>query len=130
VTVSGDGESATGAVRVERPPSGEPDGPLVFRGALSPRAPLYPVAEPQFRRSERIEVWTPVSADMARVTARLLDRHGQPLPFAPAPRSQSLADGRRGAAVGFSLAGVGAGDYLIEVADGAERHLVAFRVVQ
>lgn len=105
-------------------------GPVIFRGQPSGRSPLRPVADFQFRRSERLHVEWPALAQLDERRARLLDRRGQPLAIAvtvSTPREDTVA-------ADLTLAPLAAGDYLIELAAGAggrtERHLVAFRVAQ
>ena len=115
-------------VRVVAPgPVGEA---VVFRSA-SARAPLRPVADFQFFRSERIHVEWPVLRPLDARTARLLGRNGGALPV-PVALSERTDGGREIVAADLALAPLAAGDYLIELTAGAgtERvtRLVAFRV--
>jgi hypothetical protein len=109
------------------------DAALAFRGTPAPQAPLRPVADFQYRRTERLHIEWPLSAALDRRTARLLDRRGQPIAVEVAVTDR--ADG--GAAVlvaDVNLAPLNAGDYVLDVtaARGADqqRALVAFRVVR
>src|SRR6185436_13904834 len=105
--------------------------PIVYRAAPGPRAPLRPVADFQFRRTERVHIEFPMLTPFEDRQARLLGRTGQPLAVSvtltmPPAGSVLAAD--------LTLAALGAGDYVIEVTAGtgerAERRLVAIRVVQ
>ena len=53
--------------------------PKVFRGTAAPRVPLRPVADFQFRRTERLHVEWPALKAIDERIARLLDRRGQPM---------------------------------------------------
>ena len=53
--------------------------PIAFRGTASSRIPLRPVADFQFRRSERLRIEWPVLKPLDQRSARVLDRKGQPL---------------------------------------------------
>ena len=105
--------------------------PICFRGAASPRIPLRPVADFQFRRSERLHVEWPVLKTLDQRAARVLDRRGQPLAL-NATVTEGPAD-RQVVSVDLQLAPLAQGDYLIEVSAGAgsasERQVLAFRVV-
>ena len=116
--------------------TGAPDvvgEPTMFRAGASPRAPLRPVADGQFLRSERLHVDWPVARSLEERAARLLSRRGEPLPV-PVSLTER-ADGERvRLAADLSLTPLAAGDYVIELtaAHAGERvtRLVAFRVTR
>jgi VWFA-related protein len=107
--------------------------PILFRGTASPRIPLRPVADLQFRRNERVRVEWPVSTPLDERIARVLDRRGASLPLAA---TVTEVDGTAGRVVNvdLNLAPLAEGDYLIEVTAGkggqSERGLMAFRVIR
>jgi len=107
--------------------------PVAFRGTASARIALRPVADFQFRRTERIHVEWPILKALDQRTARLLDRRGQPLPFEIALTDRD-ANGVQALAADLTLAALGEGDYLVEVSAGGgadkQRALLAFRVVR
>ncbi len=67
--------------------------PLIFRAATLPNAPLRPVADFTFRRTERMHVEWPILVPLAGRQARLLDPRGQPIaiPVAIAESSDSAS---------------------------------------
>lgn len=93
------------------------------------RVATRPVAGFEFARNERIRVVWPALAAVDRREARLLDRHGKPLPV-ELPLAEDPA--ARAVVVEMSLSGLPRGDYLIELTAGAgsvtERRLVAIRI--
>jgi VWFA-related protein len=103
--------------------------PICFRGTPAPRVPLRPVADFQFRRTERLHVEWPILTPLDQRTARVLDRRGQPLPL-----NATIAQTPTAVTVDLLLAPLAEGDYLIELVAGAgaqtERRLLAFRVVR
>jgi VWFA-related protein len=103
-------ESATTVSPAARSRLGEP---AVFRALGSPRAPLLPAAEPQFRRTERLRLQWITSGPFDARTARLVGPQGAPLPVPVQVTEQ--ADGRWLIA-DLTLAPLAAGDYVIEVA--------------
>ena len=135
------------ANRVEIPAASDGliGAPLCFRGTSSARVPLRPVADFQFRRTERVHVEWPVMKALDQRTARVLDRNGQPLALAATVTESAgaIASGGRGAplvigrtvvAVDLNLAPLSEGDYGIELTAGqgaqTDRRVVAFRVVR
>jgi VWFA-related protein len=106
---------------------------LVFRGTPSARSALRPVADMQFRRTERVHVEWQVLTPLDQRTARLLGKNGQPLPLEVA-LTEREQDGRKVIAADLPLTPLAPGEYVIElvVGAGAEtvRKLVAFRVGQ
>ena len=107
--------------------------PLLFRATPAATSPLRPVADLQYRRTERIHVQWPLSGPLERQSARLLSRAGQPLAV-PVRLSERDVDGRPMMTADVNLAPLAAGDYVIElvVGRGADelRTLVGFRVLQ
>ena len=106
---------------------------LMFRGTPSPRAPLRPVADFQFRRNERAHIEWPVLATLDQRTARLLDRKGVPLAI-PVTVTERQVDGRTMLAVGVALAPLSEGDYVVEVsvASGpqSDRGMMPLRIIR
>jgi VWFA-related protein len=131
VTRGRDSVSDTGEVR---PGSGRIVGdPLLFRGTSSPRAPLNPAADFQFRRTERVHVEWSILQPLDQRTARLLDRQGQPLPL-PVALTEGDVDGQPVVAADLLLAPLADGDSVIELVAGSggtsERALVPIRVAR
>jgi hypothetical protein len=125
--------------RLEERTSVEPAGattwlgsPIMYRAAPGPRSPLRPVADFQFRRTERVHVEWPILKPLDQRQARLLGKNGQPLAVASTVTERDL-NGTTMLAVDVNLAPLGPGDYVIEVTAGAapdsERKFLAFRVV-
>lgn len=111
-------------------------GPAVlFRATPAATSPLRPVADLQYRRTERVHVqWGLVSPGvLGERSARLLSRTGQPLAI-PVRLTERDVEGRPVLAADVNLAPLAAGDYVIELkvtdASGPARTLVGFRVVQ
>ena len=106
---------------------------VLFRSRPAPTAPLQPVADPRFYRTERLHAEWTLETPVDQRTARLLGRDGRPLPV-PVAVTVRQRDGRAVLAAGVSLAPLTGGDYLIELSvtrgPATERTLVAFRVVQ
>jgi hypothetical protein len=107
--------------------------PLLFRATPAATSPLRPVADLQYRRTDRIHVQWPLPGALDRQSARLLSRAGQPLAV-PVRVSEREVDGRPALTADVNLAPLAAGDYVIElvVGRGADelRTLVGFRVLQ
>jgi VWFA-related protein len=105
--------------------------PIAYRAAPGPRSPIRPVADFQFRRTERVHVEWPVKKPLDQRQARLLGKNGLPLAVAvtltETPNTPALA-------ADVNLAPLGPGDYVIEVTAGsgaaAETKFLAIRVVQ
>jgi len=106
---------------------------ISFRGSSSPRGAVQPVADFQFRRSERLHVEWPIVRPLDQRSARLLDRRGQPLPI-PVALTERESNGRPILAADLQLAPLGEADYVLELTTGSggvsERQYVAFRVVR
>jgi VWFA-related protein len=113
-------------------PRGLVGEPLVFRATPAATSPLRPVADFQFRRTERVHVEWPAPGTIDRREARLLGRNGRPLPV-PVAVTEREVDGRRSIAADLNLAPLSAGDYVIELTVGSggqtETKLLAIRVV-
>ena len=133
VHVSKDDQVLDSSVSAARPSGPLFGDPLLFRANPSPRAPLSPVADFQFRRTERIHVeWRALKTLTGR-TARLLDVKGQPLPVEPAMTDRD--DGGQAVVVlDLNLAPLGEGSYVLELIGTAgteqERELLAFKIVR
>jgi len=131
--VDGGGESLDDEIEIPAAGSAIVGEPTVFRANPGPRAPLRPVADFKFFRTERMHVeWTLAKALDDR-TARLLNRRGEPLAVPVALTER--ADGERLVlAADLTLAPLADGDYVIEVttsSGGAKlQKLLAFRVVR
>ena len=108
-------------------------GVLAFRATPSPRSSLLPVADFQFRRTERLRVEWPALAPVASRSARLLDRRGQPL-AADLPTSERLIDDERMLGVDLNLAPFAEGEYIVELTatrgDVTELKFAAFRLIR
>ena len=130
VVIGGD-ERLQADVEVLTGASGLIGEPSVFRAGTASRAPLRPVADFQFLRSERIQVEWPISKSLDERSARLLSRRGDVLPV-PVTVTELTDGGRPRLAAALALAPLAAGDYVIEltVVDAGERvtRLIAFRV--
>ena len=109
-----------------------PGDPVVFRsGPFTGRA-FLPTADPRFRRAERLRVDAAVAGPAPTVSARLLDRKGQPLPLpvSAAVREETYL---RIASAELALAPLGPGDYLVELTvqrgSRSDKVMAAFRIV-
>lgn len=85
-------------------------------------------ADARFRRAERLILEAPASS-ADDVSARLLDRNGNPLTIPVTAVIREDADGLRWRRIEVVLAPLAQGDYVVEAAAGAERTLTGFRVV-
>lgn len=107
--------------------------PVLYRAAPSPAAPLRPVANFQFWRTERIVIEWPILTPLDNRSARLLGRDGRPLPI-PVNVTQREKDGRPVLTAGANLAPLAQGDYVFELsaASGQEsiQRYVAVRLVR
>ncbi|MFI5179049.1 MAG: hypothetical protein ACHQO8_10815 [Vicinamibacterales bacterium] len=132
IHVTGSGELAV-AVDVPSTAPGLLGDPLVFRSIARPNAPLTPVADFAFLRTERLHVEWPVLKPLDQRQARLLDQRGQPLPVT-ASALETENGGLTTLAADVALTPLAAATYVVEVAVGAgaatELHYVAFRVVR
>ena len=124
-------------VRVTVPPPGPaaeaPPGDAVLHrsGPFTGRA-FQPTADARFRRGERLRVDVTVAGPAPTVSARLLDRKGQPLavPVATEVRDEAY---RRIASAELAVAPLAFGDYLVELTlqrgSRSDKVLVAVRIV-
>jgi VWFA-related protein len=131
---------SAGADRLEDRASVDPPSPTVllsapvlYRAAPGPRAPIQPVADFLFRRTERVHVEWPILKALDQRQARLLGKNGQPLAVAVNVTERQV-DGAAMLAADVNLAPLGPGDYVIEVTAGSgtqlETRLVGIRVEQ
>lgn len=131
--VLGAGAALDARAEVARAASAALGVPLLYRGRPSPRAPLQPAADPQFRRSERLHLELPILKALDRRSARVLDRRGQPLTV-PATVAERSADGVSILTVDVDLAPFAEGEFLVDVEAGSggedARQLFAFRVIR
>ncbi len=117
-----------------KPPAGAVLGDaLYFRGTPSAQSALKPVADLEFRRTERVHIEWPIVSSLDQRSARLLDRRGQPLPVEATVTERTATSGSVLAA-DVNLGPLAPADYVLDVtaSHGAdtERRLVAFRVVR
>jgi hypothetical protein len=133
VRVSNNAQVLDSSVSATRPSGPIYADPLLFRANPSPRAPLKPVADFQFRRSERIHVEWRALKTLTGHAAKLLDAKGQPLSVEPALTGRD-DDGRAVVVLDLNLAPLSEGSYVIELTGTAgsdqERELLAFRIVR
>ncbi len=130
--ISAGGEVFDDTAEVSRGASGLVGDAVLYRGRPAATSPLRPVADLQYRRTERVHIEWTMSGDLDQRSARLLGRTGQPIAI-PVAVTEREVEGRRAVAVDLNLAPLSAGDYLIELTVGrgatTELRLVAFRVV-
>jgi hypothetical protein len=124
-------EPVTETLRVVVPASGS-SGVLVTRRGPSTGNREMPAADLRFRRAEQIRVDVPNPASVTP-TVRLLDRMGNAMAIPIAPTSRKDPDGTSWISASLALAPLAAGDYVIELTEGAaadtNKTLVAFRVI-
>ena len=122
--------SVEARVTAEAPSANGLPAPLLLRGAGAARTTMQPVAEPSFRRNERLRVQWPMAATTAQPHAQVLDRRGQPL-GTPLSVTETGVGASRVVAFDLTLASLATGDYVLQITGGdAERHLVPFRIVR
>jgi VWFA-related protein len=107
-------------------PSPDAVGVLFVRRAPTGVTREAPTADPRFRRNEHLRIEVP--APEGSVTARVLDRNGNPLAVPVTTGIREDGDGSRWLTAQLALAPLGAGDYIIELAIGSTRTLAAFRI--
>ena len=88
--------------------------PLLFRGTPAASSPLRPVADMQYRRTERAHLEWFLPGQIDDRSARLLGKNGLPLAV-PVTVSERTVDGSARLAADVNLAPLAPGDYLIEV---------------
>jgi VWFA-related protein len=120
--------AANETMQITVPAAPQATGAIFFRRGATTGNRDVPTADLRFRRSDRlrVEVATP-AADA--VAARLLDRNGNALPIPVTGAVRDDEDGSRWQSAELALAPLAAGDYVVELATGAGRTLVAFRVI-
>ncbi len=122
----------TDSIRLDLAP-GSPQS-LLFRRGLATGNRLQPAADFQFSRSERVHVEVPLFADMKPGEGRLLDRTGQELKVPVSVSERSETTGQRWLIGDVTLAALGAGDYVIEIAaisaGGTQKTLTPIRVTR
>jgi hypothetical protein len=127
-TPSGAGIPASEVTRLSIPASPAAAGTQFSRRGPTTGNREAPTADLRFRRTERLIVHLPaVSSDP--IAARLLDRRGNPLTVPVTTANREEADGSRWHTAEVLLAPLGAGDYIVEATIGADRSLIAFRVL-
>ena len=109
-------------------PASDSFGALFVRRGQSTGNRDTPTADLRFRRNEQLRVEIPTSSSDA-ATARLLDRTGKPLAVPVTAAMRDDSDGSRWHTAQVALAPLAPGDYVIELADGRQRMLAAFRVI-
>jgi VWFA-related protein len=119
---------ARDTMRITIPPSPRADGAIWIRRGPPTANRDTPTADLRFRRNEQVRVEIPTLAANAGA-ARLLDRTGKALAIPVAAGVRDDADGSRWMTAQLTLAPLAAGDYVLELANGNDRMLAAFRVV-
>jgi hypothetical protein len=130
--ISAGGESLDDTAEIARATTGLTGDAVMYRGRPAATSPLRPVADLQYRRTERVHAEWTFTGELDQRSARLLSRTGQPLAI-PVTVTERETDGRKVVAADLNLAPLSAGEYVIEltVGRGTETvtRLVAFRVV-
>lgn len=106
--------------------------PMLYRRGPATGNRLLPAASFQFSRTERAHLEFAVADDAKPTGARLLDRTGQALtiPVTTGERTDAQT-GQRWLTADVTLAALGAGDYVVEVAIGSDQKVVtAIRVTR
>jgi hypothetical protein len=117
----------TVSMPVMLPAASQSSGAVFIRRGPSTGNKEMPTADLRFRRSERLRVEVPATADVAG--ARLLDRTGKPLAIPVAAATRTDADGSRWATGELALAPLAPADYVVEISANGIRTMAAFRVV-
>ncbi len=120
--------AANDTMQIALPAAPHATSALFFRRGSATANKEVPTADLRFRRSDRLRVEVPTPA-ADPVTARLLDRAGNPLAIPVTSTIRDDADGSRWQSAEVSLAPLAPGDYLVELAAGTSRTLAAFRVI-
>jgi hypothetical protein len=103
--------------------------PVYWRRGPTVRSAYTETADPRFRRTERLRIELPTSA-ADPVTARLLDRAGQPLQaLSEISEREDDSGAFRWVVIEAPLAGLAPGDYAIDVAQGGASQVAAFRLI-
>jgi VWFA-related protein len=125
---SGAGIPASEVTRLSIPASPAAVGTQFSRRGPTTGNQQAPTADLRFRRTERLIVHLP-AASSDSVAARLLDRVGNPLAVPVTTANREETDRSRWHTAEIVLAPLAAGDYIVEATIGAERSLIAFRVL-
>jgi hypothetical protein len=108
--------------------------PLLYRRGPSTGNRVQPAADFRFSRTERLRLEIPLPTGASPGEGRLLDRNAQPLQVPVQVSQRTDEEGQRWLTADATLAPLGAGDYLVEVAyaDGGMEHqvLTAIRVTR
>ena len=110
------------------PAAPESTGALFIRRGLATGNKDVPTADLRFRRSEQVRVEIPATSSDP-LSARLLDRTGKPLAVPVAAAVRDDTDGSRWHTAQLALTPLAPGDYVIELSEGTQRLLAAFRIV-
>ena len=106
---------------------------VAYRGTSSPRAPVRPVADFQYRRTERVRLEWASAQPLETMSARLLDRKGEPLAIPLTAIDASVPD-RPAVSVDVMLTPLTDGTYVVELTVGrgaqTEKRYVAIKVVR
>jgi VWFA-related protein len=107
---------------------------LTARRGPSTGLQYVPTADARFRRTERVRLEVPRSAESGQASARLLARDGKPLNLAIALAERTDADsGQRMLVADLTLAPLAQGEYAVELSveqgDRRESATYAFRIV-
>jgi hypothetical protein len=133
VRVSAAGEVLEDTAELRLAAPGPVSEAIVYRGRPAATSPLRPVADLQFRRTERVHIEWIVAGELDERSTRLLGKNGQPLPI-PVTMTERDSGGRKVIAADLNLAPLSAGEYVIELTAGRAGasvvRLVAFRVTQ
>ena len=107
--------------------------PLLYRATPAASSPLRPVADMQYRRTERAHIEWPIRTAVDQRSARLLARDGSPLPV-PVTLTERDSNSTNVLAADLNLAPLAVGDYIIEITAAAgpnsEKKYVALRIRQ
>jgi VWFA-related protein len=116
----------TARISVRQPPSlGDA---VMWRRGPSTGPQHQRTADPRFQRSERIRLEFPTSSTES-ATARVIDRNGQAMSVPAEVSTRPDAAGFTWIVVDLGLSPFGPADYAIEVTQGQNRQMTAFRVV-
>jgi VWFA-related protein len=125
---AGASAASTDSLRLVLPASPAATSGLFFRRAQGTGAQDIPTADLRFRRTDQLRIDVPTPS-AGTVSARLLDRMGKAVPIPIATSVRDDGDGSRWRTAQLALAPFAPGDYIVELASGTERTLLAFRVV-
>ena len=114
--------------------SAAPPQALIYRRGPATGNRLQPAADFQFGRSERARVELPIGADAKPTSGRLLDKGGVEIKVPVAVSERTDAAGQRWLIADITLAPLGPGDYVVELAaatpGGEQKTLTAIRVTR